>query len=757
MPTSTSALMMPASRYPVWLLATVLVLVTLALYWPATRYDFIGLDDPQFVTDNPHVQDGLSWADVKWAFGNTDRAVSWVPLLWLSHQLAWQLFGANPWGHHLINVLLHAANTALVFLVFRRMTAATWRSLILAALFGLHPLRVESVVWVTERKDVLSTLFFLLTLLTYVQYAQEPGARSKQQGISAPLILAPYCWSLFFFACGLMSKPMLVTVPFVLLLLDYWPLGRVTGDERWVTRIRHLVFEKIPFFGLATVASVVTFVAQKTGGAVAQLENLPLGARMGNALISYCRYLEKSFWPMDLAVFYPHPGNWPPAEVLLAGGLLLGVTGLFIVLGRRYPFMLTGWLWFCGMLVPVIGLVQVGEQSMADRYTYLPSIGVLILVVWSAHELTSRWRHQRIILLAAGLTVVVLCIKLTQRQLGYWRDEEMLFRHALTVTQDNYLAYKALGDALFNKGQIDEAIDQYNEAIQLKPYFVNAYYTLGIALLKEGRTDAAIRQFQEAIRFKPAFADAHNALGSAWLGKGRIDEAIRQFQEAIRLKPDDADARYNLGNAFRRTGQIDEAIRQFQKVIRLTPNDASAHNNLGTVLGMQNQIEKAISQFQEAIRLKPDYAYAHYNLGNALLLANQTNSAINQFQEAIRLEPNDTFALNALGYLWVEHGENLEQARAMLEKAVQLAPRNAPFLGNLGWALLKLNRPGEALDCLLKSVENSDKPDAALYDHLGDAYAALNQPDKAAEAWRKSLSVEPNPRVQKKLGDLSAH
>jgi Flp pilus assembly protein TadD len=409
-----------------------------------------------------------------------------------------------------------------------------------------------------------------------------------------------------------------------------------------------LVFEKWPFFGLAAGASVVTYVVQQHGGAFWGGENLPLGARSGNALISYCRYLGKLFWPVDLAIFYPHPGHWPMEQVLLAGGLILGITALLIVKRGRYPFMLMGWLWFCGTLVPVIGLVQAGGVAMADRFTYVPSLGVLVVVTWGTFELTRRWRYQAMALSVSGWVVIVLCFGLTRHQLGYWKDNETLFRHGLEVTENNYLAHNNLGMALVEKGQTDEAISQYQEAIQLKPDDAVFHNNLGTALGRKGRMDEAISQFQEAIRLKPDFAEIHNNLGMALVEKGQTDEAISQFQEAIRLKPDFAGFHYDLGIALGMKNQTDEAISQYQEAIRLKPDDAEVRYNLGTALGMKGQTDEAISQFQEAIRLKPDDAEAHNNLGNALGRKGQIDAAIRQFQEAIRLKPDYAEARNNL-------------------------------------------------------------------------------------------------------------
>jgi len=647
-------------RFPVWLVAVLLAVVTMALYWPATGNDF-SYDDNQYVVDNTHVSSGLSWENARWAF-RSGYASNWHPVTWLSHILDCQLFGLKPWGHHLTNVLLHAVNAMLVFVLLQQMTGATWRSLLVAALFAVHPLRVESVAWVAERKDVLSGCFGLLCLWAYVRYAETQSLKSKVQsqepesGKTRHATLF-YLLSLFFLALGLMSKPMLVTWPFVMLLLDYWPLarkaeGRMRDGElgAWDTAEggawpwKKLVWEKAPFFALAAAASVVTFVAQKRGGSMVPAAILPLGARGGNALISYCRYLGKMWWPTDLAVFYPRPRQWPLEEVLLAGGVMLGISALLMVKRRRYPFLLMGWLWYCGTLVPVIGLVQVGDQAMADRYSYVPSLGVLILAVWGAYELTQRWRYAVMALSVAGCGAIVVCLVLTRQQLGYWKNGETLFRHAVEVTRNNSLAHNNLGCAIIGKGRIDEAIGQFQEAVRLNPGYAAAHNELGSALDKKGQIDEAISELQEALRLKPDYAAAHDNLGHALVRKGRIDEAISHYQEALRRQPDYADAHCNLGVALVRKGQIDEGISQYQEAIRLKPDDAGTYFNLGNALARKGQTDEAISQYQEALRRKADYPDAHNNLGIALVRKGQVDEAIRQFREALRLKPDYTQA-----------------------------------------------------------------------------------------------------------------
>ena len=632
-PTRASAPARTGPRFPAWLLAAFLALATLALYWPVTRHDFINYDDDLYVTANVHVQNGLTLENLKWAFSHVVLG-NWHPVTVLSHMLDCRLFGLQPWGHHLTSLLLHALNTALVFLLLRTLTGAVWRSLLVAALFGWHPLRVESVAWVAERKDVLSAGFGFLSLLCYARYARGTESRiqnpeSRNRKAEARRIASGYWLALLFFACGLMSKPMLVTWPFVMLLLDYWPLKRFAGGQLKVagspapnlqpsTFNSQLLTEKIPFFVLAAAASLVTYLVQKQEGAVMTVDHFPPGARAGNALMAYGRYLGKTFWPADLAVFYPHPGYWPRAEVLLAGVLLAGLSALVLVKRRRQPYLLVGWLWFVGTLAPVIGLVQVGEQAMADRYTYIPSVGVLIMSVWGAYELTRRWRHQVILLALASAVALILCFALTREQLGYWQDSETLFRHALDVTQNNHIAHNNLGDALLEKGQADDAIRQFQEVIRLKPNDADAYNNLGNALGEQGRIDEAISDYHEALRLKPDNASAHYSLGAALEAKGQTDGAISQYQEALRLNPDDVAAHNNLGNAYLNKGQTDEAISQYQEAIRIKPDYANARNNLGVALASHGRNDEAISQYQEALRLKPDYTEARDNLAVAL-------------------------------------------------------------------------------------------------------------------------------------------
>jgi protein O-mannosyl-transferase len=774
-PTRAASPVTAWSLFPVWLLAVSLVLATMALYWPATWCDFVNFDDDLYLTANVQVQKGLTWEGVKWACLNP-VCWNWHPLTVWSHMLARQLFGWKPWGHHLANVILHAVNTGLVFLLLRRVTGALWRSALVAALFGWHPLHVESVAWVAERKDVLSGLFGLLALMAYARYAEGRRERISRQfdalcgaesqvGPLTPVLspsegerencqqpkpeagglgsvaggrwfllnLPPagfYLLSLFLLGLGLMSKPMLVTWPCLMLLLDYWPLGRMQNAECRMqkleasdthyaprntsrvsrTTLQPLLMEKIPFFVVAALASVVTFVVQRRGGILLSAETPPLGARVGNALISYGRYLGKLFWTADLAVFYPHPGYWPLGKVLLAGALLLCISVLVWAERRRYPYLLVGWLWYCGTLVPVSQIVQTANMAMADRWTYLPSLGVLVLVVWGGRELTRGWRYQAQALSVAGSAVVVVCLALTRQQIDYWKDSETLFRHALKVTEYNWFVHNHLGAAFYKKGQTDEAIRQYREALRLNPDFAQAHNNLGMALSSIGHLDEAIRQYREALRLKADYAEAHNNLGIVFYLQSRTDEAIREFKEAIGLKPDLAEAHYNLGAALDQKGQMDEASREYQETVRLQPDYANAHYHLGVALGQKGQAGEAIRHYQEAIRLQPDYADAHRSLGIVFYQQSRIDEAIREFEEVVHLRPDHADAHNNLGMALSSKGR-LDEAVSQIQEALRLERNYAEAHYNLGVALAQQGQTDEAIHQFQEALRL--KPDLA--------------------------------------------
>jgi protein O-mannosyl-transferase len=548
----------PAGLPPVKLVrvSTFLVLLVLLTWLPVLKNEFIFLDDSDYVFANPHVQSGLTWAGTAWAFTSTVGG-NWHPVTWLSHMLDCQWYGLRPWGHHLTNVLWHTANTLLLFLALERMTGARRRSFFVAALFGLHPMHVESVAWVAERKDVLSTFFWMLTLLAYTRYAQKQASAGNQTapaGAAVPILgfrlwTLDYALALLCFVLGLMSKPMLVTLPFVLLLLDYWPLQRLSTLNPQPSAFKRLVWEKAPFFLFALVVCVVTLRFQTSAGGMRPLNSFSLLMRAENAPVACVRYLGKLFWPADLPFFYPHPGHWPMVTVLAAAALLLAVSLAAWRTRRHHPYVLTGWCWYVGTLVPVIGLVQVGYQSMANRYSYVPFIGVFISLAWTAEAVTRRWRYRLPILSALAGAVILACIPATRRQIGYWKNSEVLFQYASVIIDNNWLAHARLGLVFSKDGRTNEAIGQYREALRLNPEDADTHYNLANALYRQGSVAEAIGEYQENLRLKPDDAGGHNNLGIALFRAGRREEAVAAFQEAHRLNPDNDEIRRNLAAA----------------------------------------------------------------------------------------------------------------------------------------------------------------------------------------------------------------
>jgi len=635
------------------------MLATLAAYAQVFQFDFVNYDDPDYVTENAHVRAAFTSESVPWAFTSGDDA-NWLPLTRLSHILDVQLFGLHAGFHHFTNVLLHVLSTLLLFAFLRRATGTLWRGALVAFFFALHPLHVESVAWIAERKDVLSAFFWFAALWLYVRYVERPVAGRYW------LVLAA-------FGLGAISKPMIVTLPFVLLLLDFWPLRR-----------KPFLLEKIPLFGMSIASSLITYFVQQRGGAVIPLDALPIATRVANVFVSYIAYLGQMFWPVRLAAFYPLL-DIPAWQVVSAVVILLGISFLAMHSLRSHPYFAVGWFWYLGTLVPVIGLVQVGTQSRADRYTYIPLVGIFILIAWGAAEISRRWPKTKTVVIGLCALACVACFTLTLFQLRNWKNSQALFEHAIQMTSSNYVAYNGLGQALRQQGRLEDAALNYEQALKIRPHYpeahtnlgevllltghpedaiphlltalsmkpdsTEAHVNLGAALNKLGRHTESIAQYREAIRLQPNDAVAHNGLGGALADAGQTSEALREMLEAIRIKPGYADGHTALGILLGTLGRIDEAVVQFTEAVRLQPGDSEAHYNLGTAFGAQGRLNEAMDQFNIALRLNPSYANAHLNLGKALANAGRTAEAIAQLSQAARLDPNLTEAKEALKYL----------------------------------------------------------------------------------------------------------
>jgi Tfp pilus assembly protein PilF len=574
------------------LVCLALAVITTMLYLPITHHNFVNFDDDDYITNNSHVQAGLTWAGVVWAF-QTGAAANWHPLTWLSHMLDCQLYGLNPGGHHSTNLIFHAINTLLLFLWLRQLTGTLWRSAIVAALFAWHPLHVESVAWASERKDVLSTFFWMLTLIAYTRYARESRVQSQKFKVF-------YSLSLLAFACGLMSKPMVVTLPFVLLLLDFWPLNRFPPGSS-ARSIINLIVEKLPFLALTLAASVVTYFVQTTGRALWPSAELSFWSRVANALWAYERYISKTFWPVDLSIFYPYPRHWPAGLAVGAALLLALWSGLFIWRARQNPYLFVGWFWFLGTLMPTIGLVQVGSQSMADRYMYIPSVGLFILVVWGVDDFLN-WRPdwRRITTLAGGVALAG-CLVGTEIQLNYWQNSIKLFRHAIEATTDNFMAYNCLGGTLRDLGMNKEAMMLGAEAVRIEPNSPVAQYNFGMVLLQNHR----------------------------------LGEALEHLDAAARLVPHNSEIQYNLGLVLLLHGKPDEAASHFAAALVEKPDFAEAHRRLAQALSQQHKSQEAILHYRAAVRLKPDFADALNEL--AWILATAPDPALRSGAEAVQL------------------------------------------------------------------------------------------------------------------------
>ncbi len=632
-----------------------LALATAAAYAGVLDAAFIGLDDPVYVTDNDHVRAGLTLDGLRWAF-STGTASNWHPLTWISHMLDAQLFGLRAWGHHATSAVIHVASSVILLFALDRMTRAFWASAFVAALFALHPLHVESVAWVSERKDVLSTLFLMLVLLAYPRYVERPSP-------------GRYLVVLLLFALGLMCKPMLVTLPFVLLLLDYWPLRRL---ERGTAS--RLVREKIPFFVLAAGASLATYLVQERSGAVTPGGAFPLSVRTSNAFASTWRYLATTFWPVDLSASYPHSKRVEYLAAFLGVALVLSVAAVAWRARVRKPYLLVGWLWYLGMLVPVIGIVQVGVQSRADRYTYVPLVGGFLMLAFGARDLLARSRSP-----ATGWVAGALLLALglaTRKQVDIWRDGRTLFEHAIAVTGPNALAQACLGNAL----------------------------------LKQGDLDGGILHLTEALRISPDSPDTQNSLGTALGSKGRFEEALPHFRASLRIQPGSAMVHYNLGLALLNLGRADEAIKEFEAALEIEPVLFSARRRLGLVMGAKGKFPEALEQFQQALAIRPTDSEMLRNVARTQTLLGQVEEGVRSYERALRVDPKDLDALTGIAWIRAAHVEaahrNAREAVLLAERAREVSPKpNAVVFDTLAAAYAEAGRYEEAVTACARALE----------------------------------------------------
>ena len=779
-----------------------LLLLAIALVFGQTvRFEFVNFDDQVYVYENVHVQKGMTREGFVWAFASF-CGTNWHPVTWLSHMLDIQLYGLWAGGHHLTNVLLHALSVIVLFLVLRQMTGRQWPSALVAALFAIHPLHVESVAWVAERKDVLSGLFFVLTLAAYLGYVRRPFS------------LLRYLLVVLCFVMGLLSKPMLVTLPLVLLLLDYWPLrrfgatgsgattlvpgsagsegrgargegrtedaattmvsgssgntgstvsGSVATDHVYTvpglpssaqhtvgqagalrSGLLRLIVEKIPLLLLAAASCVATLMAQTN--AMVALEELPFVYRAANAVVSYVAYLGQSLCPTSLAVFYPHARDALPWWIV--GGCLLLLMGVSIVVARwrrSRPYLLLGWLWYLGMLVPVIGLVQVGTQTRADRYMYLPLVGPSLALVWTTLEFAGSSFVRRWLCGTAWLLVLVFLASLSWQQVSTWRNSEALWTHALACTTRNDMAHYNLGVALTGRGQVDKAIAQYQKALEIKPNYANAHNNLGVALTDRKQVDSAIAHYQRSLEIRPDYAEAHNNLGLALAGRRQVDEAIAHYQKALEIRPDYAVAHNNLAVALAGRGQVDEAITHFQKVLEIKPDYADAYNNLGVVLAGRGQVDEAIAHFQKVLEIKPDYADAYNNLAVALAGRGQVDESIAQYQKALEIKPDYADAHFNLASALAGHGQ-FDSAITHFQKALDVRPDYAEAHYNLGVVLAGRGQIDEAIAHFQKALEV--RPDfAQSRRNLSVVLSAREEILKSLAQRREAIRLQPNNAV----------
>ena len=692
-------------RFLIFYICVGLALVTSIAFFPALQNSFVNFDDNTYVYENPKVVAGLTRSGIIWAFTHFHSS-NWHPLTWLSHMLDCQLYRLNAGGHHFSSLLLHVVVAILLFLVLQEMTGAIWRSAFVAAVFAIHPLRVESVAWVSERKDILSALFFMLTLAAYVRHSRAPS-------------VARYLVVVLLYALGLMCKPMLVSLPLVLLLIDYWPLRRLSDPSS----ARRLFIEKLPLIGLAGLSCLVTLFAQRS--TTVSIGHIPLAWRLENAADACMIYIRQMVWPLRLAPFYPHPEDQLPAwQILLATVAIIGISSAVILWKRRWPYVFTGWCWYLVMLGPVIGIVQVGLQAHADRYTYLPQIGLYILVSWSAADLIAWRRAGPRILTAAAAILLVSLTWLARTQVRYWHDSEALWKHSLAVTKDNDFPHYGLGDVYFERGEVNEALAEFRAALYLRPGSPYAHNDIGLVLTKMGQLDEAVDHLNAAIQILPKHPTAHYSLGNALLQKGQTDDAIKEFERQLALQPDHAQARCNLAIALLNQGRLNQAMAQYERTIELRPDYAEAYYGLGNCYLERGNPEKAIKQYEQALKLSPRLVEARNNLATILSQKGEIDRAISELEEAIRVQPDNIDALNNLTWILAmpvgTGSEKRVRALPLAQRLQELVGNNNPkVLRTIAAAYAANGRLTEALDVAEQGVKLArGQADAALAEAL---------------------------------------
>ena len=722
------------------LIGAAIVTLTVVAYEPIRHNDFVNYDDDKYITKNPEVTGGITWQSVTWAFTKFHSS-NWHPLTWLSHMLDCEIYGLNPVGHHITNVLIHTVNSILLFWLLTRITGAIWASGFAAAVFALHPVHVESVAWAAERKDVLSGLFWILTILAYVRYTER-------------LDFKRYAVVLLTFVLGLLSKPMIVTLPFVLVLLDYWPLERVEWGHNGIhsasskeilghkVTVGRLIVEKIPLLALSAISSVVTIISQRSGGAIVELEKVPVYYRIANAFISYINYIYKTIWPSRLAVIYPHfQINIPIAKTLLCV-LVFVIATVIIIRGHRRKYLTVGWLWYVGTLVPVIGLVQVGSQAMANRYMYIPMAGLLIIICWAVKDLIANRPRLRIVTVISAAIVLLSTTMLTRMQVSRWQNSLTLFDYTLKSTENNFMAENNYGKALYDAGRFDDAELHLNNSIRIYPSCFDTRVNLGKTLITLGKLKEAEECFNELLtRYKNSPA-AYYYLGLAYSYQGKFNDAIKCFNKVTSTDPDYENAQKRTGIAMLATGRINEASECFAKLLRKNDNSAEINYNMALAESLQQKYDDTIRHLKRVLVLDPNYPGARYRMGLALIATNKPNEAIACFNDVLRQNRNSAEVHYNLA-IALGMQKKYDEAMKYLNKAMELDPNNSDIHNKMGMALLATGRPGEAI-IHFKYVLQTNKIQSEVYENLGSAYIQVGKYDLAIQNLTKAIELKPN-------------